>query len=73
MVGIPIGVVLVGIIGFSFYWWEWRPSNARKVCGEKYNYSAVLREHHSVISVENVKLIMDATYKLCMTGFGVQE
>ena len=52
-------ICLLLVLGFAFYWYEWRPFEIRKNCAEKYN----------AISIQN---FYEDFYKECLEQNGLQ-
>lgn len=64
-------LILVVLIG-AFYWYEWRPSQARTYCSNKRDISvAEFIQKNSSVSVSDVSKYGDIVYSSCLNKKGV--
>ncbi|MDD2646476.1 MAG: hypothetical protein PHV78_01700 [Patescibacteria group bacterium] len=65
-----IFVTLILILGFAFYWYEYKPRQIRSVClaEAEFNQTAILK----IDDMEALRFI-DAYYKTCLHRFGLKE
>lgn len=66
---IGVAVVILFAVGAGAFWWyEWRPYQARKLCADK-----VLK----LSQLDDIKItdidILPAMYSLCLSGKGIRE
>lgn len=59
---IVLGLGLIFILGFLFFWFEYRPSQIRKQCYQK------TQTGFASVLPENVKM---AEYESCLHSFGI--
>lgn len=67
---ILIGVIIAAIIG-GFYWYEWRPAQARKECGKE--AAEKIRKIKNFESTDEIKTWYNLFYKRCLQKHGVKN
>lgn len=60
---ITVLIIVLFIIGFLFYWYEWRPSNIRKEC----------TDYAKEADARFIMVDYDTTYEKCLTEHGLVE
>jgi preprotein translocase subunit YajC len=48
-----VGIIVVGLIAGSFYWFQWRPSKARQDC----NSSALETQSYNTVTIVGVRTV----------------
>ena len=63
-------VVVVAVLGGAFYWYEWRPTQAKKECLKKaYDFSKETLGEKA--SIDDINKIYDFIYKNCLRKKGL--
>jgi hypothetical protein len=64
------GLVILAILGFAFYWFQWRPSNIRKKCieGAEFTPSAF-----NLLDDKTKYQIINDYYQICIKSFGLEK
>ncbi len=66
--------VILGVLGFTFYWFEYRPSQARTICNEIARlYANETKDKNSGISVIDLNRLYDIKYKICLNERGIKN
>lgn len=61
---LPISIILLVILGFAFYWFQWRPSEIRKECSRQ-----SLIESGAISQSSNYSFF----YELCLKEHGLEK
>ena len=68
--GVFVGIT---ILGFYFYWYEWRPSEIRKLCNESAFRSSVDSYDESSYTQSGRMDLKDKFYKDCLRYEGLEK
>lgn len=58
------------MVGGSFYWWQWRPAEIRKVCNEKAS-EAIRKAAKSISSTSSANELYDLFFTGCLHKNGL--
>jgi spermidine/putrescine-binding protein len=53
---LPVSIIILIVLGFAFYWFEWRPNQTRKEC---YNFAKQQAELNYLLTDEGINESVD--------------